>query len=84
MIGEVVLYGDGRADDSKAIRLLFNGFPVLDARLEVDVSAPTIFDLLPGLYRLKVPSRWPFEPAKEGYGRSARRPPTSPPEGEGH
>jgi hypothetical protein len=38
MRGEVV-YGNGREDDSRAIRLLFNGFSVLDARLEVDIWA---------------------------------------------
>jgi hypothetical protein len=59
MRGEPVLYGNGREDDSRAIRLLFNGFSVLDARLEVDILADGVGDLLPGLYRLKVPSRWP-------------------------
>lgn len=72
MIDEVMLHGNGRADDSKAIRLLLNGFPVLDVRLEVDVFAPTIVDLMPGLYRVKVPSRWPFEPAREGWGRRVK------------
>jgi hypothetical protein len=46
---EPVLYGNGRDDDSRAIRLLFNGFPVLDARLEVDILADGVGDLLPGL-----------------------------------
>jgi hypothetical protein len=68
---EPVLYGNGRDDDSRAIRLLFNGFSVLDARLEVDILADGVGDLLPGLYRLKVPSRWPLDPRHEGYGRRA-------------
>lgn len=71
MRDEPVLYGNGHDDDSRAIRLLFNGFPALDARLEVDIWATGIGDLLPGLYRLKVPSRWPLDPAGEGYGRRA-------------
>jgi hypothetical protein len=71
MRGEV-LYGNGREDDSRAIRLLFNGFSVLDARLEVDIWADGVGDLLPGLYRLKVPSRWPLDPRHEGWGRRAR------------
>jgi hypothetical protein len=76
----VILYGNDIDDDSNAIRGLFNGF---HARLEVDIVAPTIWDLPPGLYRVKVPSRWPFDPAREGMGR--RRPPASPPpRGGGH
>ena len=73
----MILYGNDIDDDSQAIRGLFNGFPVLDARLEVNIVAPTIWDLPPGLYRVEVPSRWPFDPAREGMGR--RRPPASPP-----
>jgi hypothetical protein len=72
----VILHGNDIDDDSRAIRGLFNGFPVLDARLEVDIVAPTIWDLPPGLYRVKVPSRWPFDPAREKMGR--RRPSASP------
>jgi hypothetical protein len=68
----VILYGNDIDDDSRAIRGLFNGLAVLDARLEVDIVAPTIWDLPPGLYRVKVPSRWPFDPKREGMGR--RRP----------
>ena len=62
-----MLYGNGRDDDSRAIRLLFHGFAVL----EVDIRADGVSDLLPGLYRLKVPSHWPLDPRDEGYGRRA-------------
>lgn len=65
----MILYGNGADDDSRAIRCLFNGGAVLDARLEVDIVAPTFADLPPGFYRVKVPSRWPLV-TPEGWGRS--------------
>ena len=46
-----------RDDDSRAIRLLFNGFSVLDSRLEVDILADGVGDLLPGLYRCQAAGR---------------------------
>lgn len=65
----MILYGDGREDDSKAIRALLRGEPVLDARLEVEIEAPSLHDLPCGLYRVRIPSRWPLDPAKEGWAR---------------
>ena len=65
----MILYGNGREDDSQAIRALLRGEPVLDARLEVEIEAPTLRDLPFGLYRACTPSRWPLDPAKEGWAR---------------
>jgi hypothetical protein len=42
----MILYGNGREDDSQAIRALLRGEPVLDARLEVEIEAPTLRDLV--------------------------------------
>jgi hypothetical protein len=75
----MILYGDGRADDSRAIRALLNGEPVLDARVEVEIEAPSLIDLPCGGYRVKVPSRWPFHPATEGWARRHLGTPLTPP-----
>lgn len=66
------LYGNGEADDTGVLRALLNGYPAFDARVGIDIVALTIPDLPPGLYRVKVPSLWPFEPALEGWGRRVK------------
>jgi hypothetical protein len=43
--------------------------PSVDARLEVEIRAPSLVDLPCGVYRVKTPSRWPFHPSTEGWHR---------------
>jgi hypothetical protein len=64
-----ILYADGREDDSKAIRALLRGLLVLEARLQVEIDAPSLHDLPCGVYRVKTPSRWPFHSSTEGWHR---------------
>lgn len=55
------LWGDGSCDDSPAIRSLLRGHTAFDIRAGKMLSAPTLKDLPPGLYRL-VPSVNPATP----------------------
>lgn len=57
------LWGDGSCDDSPAIRSLLRGHAAFDIRAGKMLSAPTLKDLPPGLYRL-VP---PLNPATLGH-----------------
>jgi hypothetical protein len=41
----------------------------MSARLEVEIRARSLLDLPCGAYRVKIPSRWPFHPSKEGWAR---------------
>lgn len=56
----MMLHADNAHDDTAAIQTLLAGRYVLDARIELEITAPTLAELPPGSYRVLVPSRWPL------------------------
>lgn len=51
-----ILFGDAEHNDLPAIRHLFNGRPVFDARIDKVITAPDLKSLPPGTYRLTDPN----------------------------
>lgn len=71
LVGDAtILEADGNADDTAAIRAFLRGRAVFHARFQMDiVQERGLADLPPGLYRVRIPHRWPLDPKREGWAR---------------
>lgn len=67
----LTIFGNGLTNDTYALRALLAGRPVFDLRIEMELTGGASWeDIPPGLYRVRIPSRWPL-PTPEGPGRQA-------------